>query len=469
MSGAFAALQAMLGYWGTPGAGPAFGTGPWRPIPIGSRGLMSGGENEYKVPQLYRSHDWAEAVLLLDKVRSGQLSGKEYMRTVGWKADPSTLKDFNPKVLFWGGHAKPHATDHVSINCSSSNRQVEAMKKMEFIFTMHSIHNSTNLYADIILPARDWMWEEKGVTKSQYGGFESINYCPEVVPPPGETKAWAWVYIKIGQRLGIDTKKLFSYYSTDENWEKDWERCQKDMYQRAVEYYLKQGVTVPPWEEFIQGKFINCDEYEEKPHTGWDAQIKEGKPFRTESQKIEIYSNYIADENKRGKGEHYDWSGRLYDNLPADWGDMTPLPTYRAIPRGMDDELTRKYPLFLLTSHSRYRVHSLFWEHAWLRDHVYQHRVWINAADAKSRGIKNNDMIMVFNAQGKVVMPAYVTRRMMPGTVLMHSGGKVMHDQLGIDFGASPSTLLGGETKSCKASARATSLVEIERYEGDAK
>ena len=34
--------------------------------------------------------------------------------------------------------------------------------------------------------------------------------------------------------------------------------------------------------------------------------------------------------------------GRLYDNLPSDWGDMTPSPTYRAIPRGMDDPLTAK-------------------------------------------------------------------------------------------------------------------------------
>ena len=95
-------------------------------------------------------------------------------------------------------------------------------------------------------------------------------------------------------------------------------------------------------------------------------------------------------------------SGRLYDNLPSDWGDMTPLPTYRDMPRGMDDELTRKYPLFLLTSHSRYRVHYLFWEHSWLRNHVYRHRVWINAADAKARGIKDNDMVIVFNDRGKV-------------------------------------------------------------------
>ena len=467
--GAFAALKAMLGNWGTPGAGPVMTTGPNRPIPVPWNGwnYSIGAQKDYKVPKLYRGHYWAEAVLLLDKVRSGELSEKDYMRMVGWKADASYLKGFNPKFLFWGGGDKPHATDHLSTACNSSNNQIKAMERMEFIVSMHSIMNSSTRYADIILPARDWMWEEKAVTKSDYGGFESVNYCPEVVSPPGEVKAWVWVYTKIAEKLGIDPKKFFPHYTTDENWENDWERFQKDVYQGVVEYYKKRRINVPSWEEFTRGKFINCDEFDETPYTGWNEQTKEGKPFRTESKKIELYSSYIANEANRGKGEHYDAIGRLYDNLPADWGNMTPYPTYRAIPRGMDDPLTSEYPLFLLTSHSRYRVHYLFWEHPWLRNHVYRHRVWINAADAIARGIKDNDVVMVYNDRGKVVMPAYVTRRMMPGTVLLHAGGKVIHNREGIDFGASPSTLLGGEFESCLAPARATNLVEIEKYTGE--
>jgi anaerobic dimethyl sulfoxide reductase subunit A len=334
---------------------------------------------------------------------------------------------------------------------------------------MGSMMNSSNRLADIILPARDWMWEEKLVTKSDYGGFESINYCPEVVPPPGEVKSWAWVYCKIAERLGVDPRNMFAYYTSDENWEEDWERSQKDVYQGVVDTFQKRDVVLPSWEKFTKGDFINCDEYDEVPFTGWDDQMKDGKPFRTESKKIELFSNYIADETHRGTGEHFDGAGNLYDNLPSDWGEMTPLPNYRDIPRGMGDELTRRYPLFLLTSHSRYRVHYLFWEHSWLRNHVYRHRVWINATDAQARGIKDNDMVMVRNDRGRVVMPAYVTRRMMPGTILLHAGGKVIHDESGIDFGGSPSTLLGGEFQSCAATPKATNLVEVERYQGEAK
>lgn len=459
--GSFAALQAMMGFWGTPGAGPHFHPGPARPIPVqGSWGARG----KYEVPKLYRSHYWSHAVLLLDKVRSGEMSEKEYMKKVGWRANPSYLKDFNPKFLFWGGGHKPHSSNHLVTACDSPNDQVKAMERMDFIIYMHSVMNPTARYADIILPARDWMWEEKNIFTTDYGGFEGIHYCPEVIKPPGEVRSWAWVYTKLAEKLGINPQQFFKYYTNDENWEKDWERYLRDRYRGVQDYYAGRGKSIPSWEEFTKGKFINCDDMGEKPFTGWDAQIKEGKPFKTKSGRIELFSELIADESARGKGEHYDYLGRLYDNLPADWGTMTPSPTYMKTVRGMSDLLVREYPLMLLTSHSRYRVHYLFWEHNWLRNHVYRHRVWINVADARARGIRDNDKVKVYNDRGTVVMPAYVTSRMMPGVVLIHHGGKYMPGKSGIDFGASPSTLLGGDYDSCLAPARASTLVQVEKY-----
>jgi anaerobic dimethyl sulfoxide reductase subunit A len=464
--GAFAALQAMMGYWGTPGAGPPMNTGPQRALPVTMSSGAWGPMGPYKVPKLYRSHYWAEAVLLLDQVASGALSEKEYMRMVGWKADSALVKQFNPKFLFWGGGSKPHASNHLATACNSSNNQVKAFEKFDFTVSMHSVMNPTVQYADIILPARDWMWEEKGITQSGYGGFECVNYCPEVVLPPGETKSWAWVYCKIAQKLGLDVKSFFPYYSDDENWEKDWENYNKAQYVNTMAHYHQQGVEIADWDEFTSGKFINCDEFDETPYTGWETQMKEGQPFKTSSGRIELYSTYIADENNRGKGEHLDCFKQPYDNLPSDWSDMTPYPTYMETFWGMGDKTVDKYPIMLLTPHSRYRVHYLFWEHKWLRGHVYKHRVWINAADAKARDIKDDDLIMVFNDRGKVVMPAYVTSRLMPGICLIHSGGQVIHGKDGIDFGASPSTLLGGDFESCLTPARATTLVQIELYPG---
>ena len=460
---AFAALQAMMGYWGTPGAGPVLNIGPTRAVPSRASWGPSG---EYHVPKLYRSHYWAQAVLLLDKVRNGTLSEQDYMRMVGWRADPSLLKDFNPKMLFWGGHS-PHASDHLVTACESTSHQVAAIQRMEFTVAMHSMMTSTVKHADIVLPAQDWMWEEKNITKSAYGGFECINYCPGVVKPPGETRPMVWVYTKLAEKLGIDPKKFFKYYTDDENWDRDWERYLKDCYQGVVDYYQKRNINVPPWEEFTKGNFINCDELDDEPFTGFDEQIKKGKPFKTASGKIEFYSSYVANEANRGKGEHYDSFGRLYDNLPSDWGALTPSAIYQTPVRGMDDPLVKKYPLVLMAPHGRYRVHYLFFNHPWLRGQVYQHRVWISTTDAKARGIKDGDMIQVYNDRGKVVMPAYVTSRIMPGLTVIRHGGWYIPDESGIDFGASPSTLLGGDFESCITPAKATNLVQVEKYQGE--
>lgn len=459
---AFASLQAMLGYWGVPGAGPAILIGPYRPIPSKASWGPAG---DYEVPKLYRSHYWAQAVLLLDKVKAGELNEAEYMRMIGWRADPSLVKKFNPKMLFWGGGSKPHASDHLVTACDTPNTQVEAMQRMEFVVTMHSRMTPTVKHADIILPAQDWMWEEKNITQTQYGGFECINFCPGVVEPPGEVKPWVWVYTKLAEKLGIDPKRFFKYYTTDENWDRDWERYLRDCYKGVEDYYRDRDIDIPSWEEFTNGKFINCDELDDQPFTGFNEQINEGKPFNTASGKIELYSRYMADEANRGKGEHYDPFGHLYDNLPGDWSDLTPSTIYQTAVRGMDDPLVRRYPLMMLCPHGRYRVHYLFWDHPWLKDHVYQHRLWINTADATARGIKDGDLVKAYNDRGTVVMPAYVTSRIMPGLIVIRHGGKYIPDASGVDFGASPSTLLGGDFESCITAAKASNLVQVVKYE----
>jgi anaerobic selenocysteine-containing dehydrogenase len=175
----------------------------------------------------------------------------------------------------------------------------------------------------------------------------------------------------------------------------------------------------------------------------------------------------MANEANRGMGEHYDPFGRIYENLPSDWGDLAPMATYQQPVRGMDDVRVKDYPLMLLSPHCRYRVHYVFWDHPWLRNHVYRHRVWLSPADAQARGIKDDDLVRIYNDRGVGVMPAYVTSRIMPGVVAIHHGGWYTPDGSGIDFGASPSIVLGGDFESGTTPAKATTLVQIDKYQGE--
>jgi anaerobic dimethyl sulfoxide reductase subunit A len=61
--------------------------------------------------------------------------------------------------------------------------------------------------------------------------------------------------------------------------------------------------------------------------------------------------------------------------------------------------------------------------------------VLISPADAGVRGIKNGDMVRVFNDRGEMIIPAKVTERIMPGVVDLPQGSWFCPDEKGIDRG----------------------------------
>lgn len=47
----------------------------------------------------------------------------------------------------------------------------------------------------------------------------------------------------------------------------------------------------------------------------------------------------------------------------------------------------------------------------------------MSVADAKARGVKDGDLVRVYNEWGEIVMPAYVSPRITPGTTNVGYGG----------------------------------------------
>ncbi len=76
----------------------------------------------------------------------------------------------------------------------------------------------------------------------------------------------------------------------------------------------------------------------------------------------------------------------------------------------------------------------------------------------------DGDMITAYNDRGKVVLPAYVTARIMPGIIAVRSGAWYEPDKSGVDFGATAASLLGGDYESCITPAKAVTLAQVEKY-----
>jgi anaerobic selenocysteine-containing dehydrogenase len=178
-----------------------------------------------------------------------------------------------------------------------------------------------------------------------------------------------------------------------------------------------------------------------------------------------------------GKLEFY--STGLAEHFPDD-EERQPVPKW--IPRGLHHEETmgtersNKYPLLVMSNHPRWGVHSQHEDITWLREietckvratDGYQYQpLWMNPVDARARGIKNGDVVSIFNERGLVLAGAYITERMIAGAVGIDHGAKYDPIVPGeIDRGGAINTITPRNITSKNACGHAVSgfLAEVEK------
>ena len=97
-------------------------------------------------------------------------------------------------------------------------------------------------------------------------------------------------------------------------------------------------------------------------------------------------------------------------------------------------------------------------------DEIEMPGVWIHPVDAEQRGIRNRDMVMVYNDYGKIQIPAIVTGRIRPGVTAISQGGWYTPDENGADQRGSINVLTGSRpTPLAKGNPQHTNLVEIRK------
>ena len=305
----------------------------------------------------------------------------------------------------------------------NSNRGVQALKSLEFMVTQDLFMTPTAKFADILLPVA--CFAEKNDLTRPWPSGPYFTFMNKSIEPLGECKTDWQIACLLAEKLGFED---FDNHSEDE-----WLRI-------FVRENPEYAHFIKDYDEFKrEGIYrIKFDE----PYVAFQKQIEdpENNPFPTPSGKIEIFSQRVADLNN-----------------PL----CPPIPKYVPVHENRNDPLLKKYPLQLLSPHPRVRAHSTMQNVDWLVE-IDPHVMWINPVDADARGIRDGDEVYVFNDRGKLVIKAWVTKRIVPGVVSIYEGAWFNPDAEGIDRGGCVNVLTSDEYSPAGAAALKTALVEVE-------
>lgn len=292
--------------------------------------------------------------------------------------------------------------------------------KIEFILAQHPWLENDCLFADIILPVTTKFEEEDiGIIGSAWSTKQhfAIVYEGKCIEPIGESKSDREIILMIAKRLEDKYPEEFKGLYEELTGGKTTEDAIREAFEvsGAAQYISfeelkKRGYwlvpTDPKWEKYKPG----LRKFYEDPIS---------HPLQTPSGKIEFYSE------------------RLAKHFPNDV-ERPPVPHY--IPYGeshqesLQHPRAEKYPFLLVSNHPRWRMHAQLDDAIWFREiptckvkgpdgYLYE-PVWINPVDAEKLKVKTGDIVKIYNERGAVLGGAYITNRIMPGSVYMDHGAR---------------------------------------------
>lgn len=290
--------------------------------------------------------------------------------------------------------------------------------KCEFIVVIDHQWTPTCDWGDIVLPSTTNFEEIDLIPGASCSDTGWAIWGGKAIEPLYDTKTGYEMCTEIAKRLGIEEE--FTQGRTQEEW-RTW-------------LFEETKAVVPefPDENELEamgvfrmrnpnGHFIGMKDFREDP---------EANPLMTPSGKIEIYSQTLADMAKTWVFE----GDREGDKLTA-------LPEHVDTWEGALEARSSEFPLQCIAHHYKGRTHSSY---ANLPKTLEAHpqMVWINTKDAASRGIKNGDIVDVFNNRGRIRTEARVTPRIAPGVVSVPQGAWYTPDDDGVDVGGNVNTIM---------------------------
>lgn len=364
---------------------------------------------------------------------------------------------------------------------NNTNRHVKMYQSdaLEFVVNQSIWFEGEAKFADVILPActnfeRVDISEWAGLGGYGHHGQQQLNhrviiFQAPAIKPLGESQSDYWIFNELCKRLG-----LANYFSEGVN-EIDWVKRLFDASDlpKKISWkeFIKRGYYVVPAEKeklrapvsfrwFWENRKKDVPEAQPLPSDYADEYLK---GLQTQSGKLEFECSSLM---------------RFKDP------ERPPIVKYEPSWEGPHSgELYQRFPLQMLTPHSKYSFHTQgdgkdsfllnIKDHRVEVDGYYYWVIRMNAEDAADRGIKKHQLVKVFNERGAVICAALPTQRL-PRSVCHGYESSAIYEPMGepgksVDRGGCLNLLTPHrtQTKSTHSLAGSNSLVQIEAWDGN--
>ena len=279
-------------------------------------------------------------------------------------------------------HGTPYAVRALWLSASNMFNQTSANRarvmsavvpKLDLIVVVDHFMTDTADTADIVLPACT-IFEKDDLVAGMF-----LQMQRKAVEPEGESKADFDIFAGLAQRMGLG-----EYFN-----------------QNPDAYLREMLATADPLLESITLERLKREDavFLNRPRAPYVA-FKNLK-FKTPSGRIEIYKEELLPHGAE-------------------------LPYYREpIEASPENPLHRRYPLNLLFSHSRHRIHSTFANMPRVKQLEPEPVVEMHGADAEQRSIGDDHFVRVYNQRGSVRLKCRINTDLRPGVVVISEGSWV--------------------------------------------
>ena len=418
-------LAAMLGQFGLPGGGVAYGYGSVHNIGFAGRRKPS-----FRIAAMDQGKPPINRYIPVSRISEMlENPGSEY----DYNGERLTYPDI--RVVLWsGGNPYHHHQD--------LNRLRRAWSKPGTVIVSEPYWTATARHADIVFPCTT------ALERNDFAAGSNDSYITpmrQAVDPFGESRSDYETFSGLAKRFGVAEE------FTQGRDEMQWVRY---MYDETRENASAAGVDLPEFDDFWNGEQIDLTS--QLDETRFSLEKFRDDPtasaLRTPSGKIELFSDTIARFGYDDCVGHPSWYTKV------EW---------------LGSDLTRRYPLHLISNQPKTRLHSQL-DHGKTsaRAKIKGREIArLHPAEAKQRGIAEGDIVRLFNDRGACLAAAVLSDDIRRGVIELPTGAWFDPSDSGdsLEVHGNPNVLTRdvGTSKLAQGPTAHSCLIEIEKFDGE--